>query len=69
MPPDHTLPTRALPPGNLKTYSTGKPWDCRTCTHSIGHGPSHLWCEFHKVVVINPCARWERGAGCDTPEG
>lgn len=43
-------------------------WECRTCTHSIEHGEHHLFCNVHGIVSVYPCGRWERGAGCHTPE-
>ncbi len=41
---------------------------CWTCAHSTGYDGVHLWCVRHRLVVVFPCACWERGAGCDEPE-
>jgi len=39
---------------------------CRTCRHSVGAPDGwHLWCERHRLVVVFPCAWWEREAGAD----
>ena len=42
---------------------------CRTCRDSIGTSDGwHLWCERHRIVVVFPCALWEREAGADERE-
>jgi hypothetical protein len=41
---------------------------CRTCAHAIGTADGwHLWCERHRIVVVFPCALWEREPGADKP--
>ncbi len=39
--------------------------DCRTCTYSAWYDGTHMWCEWHRIVVVMPCGCWKRGAGCD----
>ena len=42
---------------------------CRTCQHAIGTPDGwHLWCARHRIVVVFPCARWEREPGADERE-
>ena len=40
-------------------------WNCRTCTHAIGHGAHHLWCSRTRIVAVAPCGAWEREPGTD----
>lgn len=35
---------------------------------ATGYDSVHLWCERFRIVVIDPCGCWQRGAGCDEPE-
>jgi hypothetical protein len=47
-------------------WADGPERSCWTCTHAIGYDGVHLWCQQHRLVVIDPCGWWERGAGCDS---
>jgi len=41
---------------------------CWTCAHATGYDGVHLWCTRFRLVVIDACGCWERGAGCDERE-
>jgi hypothetical protein len=59
-------------PQHTRRYFT--PWTandvrgCWTCAHATGCDGVHLWCERFRLVVIDACGSWERGAGCDERE-
>jgi len=36
--------------------------------HSIGYDGVHLWCDQHRLVVVDPCGWWQREPGCDEAE-
>jgi len=49
-------------------WTGGAERSCWTCAHATGYDGVHLWCERFRLVVIDACGCWERGAGCDPAE-
>jgi hypothetical protein len=38
---------------------------CRTCAYAPGYDSVHTSCERFRLVVIDACGCWNRGARCD----
>ena len=58
------------PPARAEQHRHFSPWGdaqkvCATCTHSLGYDGTHLWCQFHRIVVVMPCGSWEREPGTE----
>ena len=61
-------PQQQATPQHFTPWTGSAERSCWTCAHATGYDGVHLWCTRFRLVVIDACGCWERGAGCDEPE-